>query len=445
MNLELETTGFADGKKRVNRQWLAFVDDPGVENEVINLYPDVGYQIFEGFGGAFTDSAGYVFSLMNDEAKQRLLAAYFGPGGAGYTLGRISLDSCDFSLEPYEAMSDPNDKFLSSFSLSRAGQYVFPLIQAAEKTLGQSLSLIAAPWSPPAFMKTTGQRNHGGKLRSEHRAFWADYLARYVTELRRQGFNLRRLTIQNEPKAAQSWDSCVYTAEEEKVFIRDFLVPALRKNNLHDLELFLWDHNKERVYERARDILDRDLLSLVTGVAFHWYSGDHFEALDLIREKFPGKKLIQTEACVEYSKADRNNLFKWAEKYAQDIIGDLNAGMTAFYDWNILLDERGGPNHVGNFCDAPFLYHTDTGTLEERISYSYITHFSRYIRPGAQRIGFSRYSSDIGVTAFQNTDGTIAAVFLNQTGAAQWVNLRIEGRLTGFSLPPSSITTGVLA
>jgi glucosylceramidase len=448
MHLELISTtfpDFPDKKKCVRRQSFPFVPDPGAETEVVNLYPEIEYQTFEGFGGAFTDSAAYVFSLMDEAARRRLLDAYFDQReGAGYTLGRIHLDSCDFSLEHFEAVSDPHDAAFESFSLSRWGKYILPFIREAEKTRGSALSFIAAPWSPPAFMKTTGKRNKGGALREDCREAYANYLCVYILALRKAGIDLRRLTVQNEPMAVQEWDSCVYSGEDEKRFIRDFLVPALRARDLGDVELFIWDHNKERVYERARDILDQDTDALIRGAAFHWYSGDHFEALALIRERFPKKLLIHTESCLEYYRFDKNDILTNARRYAHDIIGDLNNGVSAFYDWNLVLDQQGGPNHVRNFCDAPFLFHTDTGELEERTSFAYIAHFSRYIRPGARRIAFTRYSGALEMTAFRNADETIAAVFLNPADKPLPINLRLRGNLSNFVLPPQSISTGIL-
>ena len=112
------------------------------------------------------------------------------------------------------------------------------------------------------------------------------------------------------------------------------------------MEIFLWDHNKERVYEWMRDIIDPETDGLVAGAAFHWYSGDHFEALDLARRRFPDKKLIISESCIEFSKFGGEDALQSALRLSHEIIGDLNHGMTAFYDWNLLLDERGGPNHV---------------------------------------------------------------------------------------------------
>ncbi|MDR1030434.1 MAG: glucosylceramidase [Treponema sp.] len=445
MQLELISTTFPEGKKSVCRRCFSCIPDPGAENEVVNLYPEIEYQTIEGFGGAFTDSAASVFSLMSEAAQRQLLDAYFDPKkGAGYTLGRIHLDSCDFSLEHFEAVSDPQDTAFKSFSLSRWGRYLLPFIQAAEKTRGKPLTFIAAPWSPPAFMKTTGKRNNGGALREAYREAYAKYLGTYLLALRKAGIEVRRVTVQNEPLAVQQWDSCVYTAEEEKQFIRDFLSPTLRAMNLGEVELFIWDHNKERVYERTRDILDQDTDALIRGVAFHWYSGDHFEALRLIREQFPEKILIHTESCLEYSRLDKGDQMRNAQKYAHDLIGDLNNGVSAFYDWNLVLDEQGGPNHVRNFCDAPFLFHRDTGELEERPSFAHISHFSRYIHAGAKGIAFSRYTGLFEMTAFRNTDGTITAVFLNPTDKPLPVQLRLRGNVSTFSLLPQSIATGIL-
>ena len=111
------------------------------------------------------------------------------------------------------------------------------------------------------------------------------------------------------------------------------------KNDLNDIEIFIWDHNKERIFERACAIIDETTDHMIAGIAFHWYSGDHSESLDYLRRKFPDKKMILSEACIEYSKYSADDYLTNAQKYAHDIIGNLNNGMTAFYDWNLLLRE----------------------------------------------------------------------------------------------------------
>ena len=134
------------------------------ETQVVNVYASVTDQTFFGLGGAATEAAGYTFARMPADRQQELLDCYFGPDGANYQFLRVSLDSCDFSIGHYEAMSDPTDEALTSFSLARDERYVIPLIRAAEKAAGHPLPLMLSPWSPPAFMKDTGARNHGGHL-----------------------------------------------------------------------------------------------------------------------------------------------------------------------------------------------------------------------------------------------------------------------------------------
>ncbi len=441
MQIELNTTIFINGKKQEIHKELPVSIDFGEENNVINLYPEVKYQTFLGFGGAITDSAGYVYSLMEDEQKKELITNYFTKEGMNYKLARIHLDSCDFSVDQYEAMSDLTDLELSSFSMERTNKYIIPLFQDASRVCETPIEVMVSPWSPPAFMKTNGERCNGGKLKESYRSFWANYICKYIKELRKLGLQITCLTMQNEPNATQTWDSCVYSPEEEKIFLRDYLYPALAKQGLTDIGIFLWDHNKERVYERAAEIIDETTNHMIQGIAFHWYSGDHFEALRLIKEKYPDKVLVLSEACIEYCKYGNDNYLFNAQKYAHDMIGNLNNGMQAFYDWNILLDQEGGPNHVKNYCDAPYLYDTEKRELVKRSSLYYIKHFTHYILPGAIRIAHTTYTDQLEVTAFKNPDHSISCILLNRTKEEKKVNLRMSGQITEFTVLPSSIST----
>lgn len=189
---------------------------------------------------------------------------------------------------------------------------------------------------------------------------------------------------------------------------------------------------------------DAQANELVTGFAFHWYSGDHFEAVELVHRRFPGKKLILSEACIEYSKFSAEKPLANAQKYAHDIIGNLNAGMTAFYDWNLLLNEQGGPNHVNNFCDAPYLYDTAKGKLLRRVTLDYLWHFSHFIRPGSVRIGLSRYTDLLEATAFCDPDGRLVCILLNRTKEQLPVHLRLDGQTAALLAAPESITSIVI-
>ena len=423
---------------------LLFKRDDGEENQVLNIYEDVSYQTLESFGGAITDAAGYVFSLMSPEQQDEMLEKYFAEDEMRYERVRIHMDSCDFSTRMYEADPHESDAELENFSFADTERYILPLLEAAERKAGKKLKIMLSAWSPPAYMKTNGARKKGGSLKPEYRERWAEYLCRYIEEFKKRGFLIERMSVQNEPKAVQEWDSCVYTPQEEKIFLRDYLAPALKRHDFDDIELFIWDHNKERLYDRAREILDNTTEDLVTGVAFHWYSGDHFEALDMVRQKYPDKKLILSESCLEFGKYGREFELENAERLAHDMVGNLNGGMSAFYDWNILLDYEGGPNHTENFCDAPYLYDAETGILHERKWLRYYWHFTHFIKPGAVRLAVTRYTDKLDFTAWRNPDGNIVFVLLNRTDEELECNLRMAGELAALTAPAHSIASAVI-
>lgn len=422
---------------------MSRVDD-GEENQVLNIYEEVKYQSMEGVGGAITDAAGYIFSKMSKEQQNQMLQMYFGENEMNYRKVRIHMDSCDFCTHMYEADSNPEDVTLENFSFADTEKYIIPLLEAAQKTSGKKLLLMLSAWSPPAYMKTNGGRKKGGALKEEYRQRWAEYMCRYIEEFQQRGYEVERISVQNEPKAVQEWDSCVYTWEEEKAFLRDYLVPALKRHNLSDVEVFIWDHNKERLYERARDIIDEDTDSMIAGVAFHWYSGDHFEALDMVRERFPSKKLILSESCLEFVKFKKEAELENAGRLAHDMIGNLNSGMCAFYDWNILLDSKGGPNHTGNFCDAPYLFDLEDKSLEERMNLRYYWHFSHFIKPQAVRLGTTKYTDKLDFTAWENPDGTKIGVILNRGEEETVFHIRLSGELITWKAAPQSIMSVLL-
>lgn len=437
------TESFGKDFWTTRQQTISFSMDKGTEDAVINLYPQIKEQSMEGFGGAITDAAGYVFSRMSEEKQEEMLSLYFSPEQMNYQKVRIHMDSCDFSTHMYEAV-EAGDESLASFSFRDTERYILPLLDAAEKKAGKRLKIMLSVWSPPAWMKTNGSRKNGGSLKPEYRKLWAKYICRYIHTFRERGYQVERISIQNEPKAVQTWDSCVYTTEQEKEFLRDFLYPEMKKEDLSDVEIFIWDHNKERLFERVEGIVDEETDSMVAGAAFHWYSGDHFEALDLVRKRYPGKKLILSESCLEYNKFDKGAENKNAARLAHDMIGNLNHGLCAFYDWNILLDVQGGPNHVGNFCDAPFLYDEKKDELIARRTSQYYWHFAHFIQPGAVRIAHTCYTGELDVTAWENPDGRRVIILLNATEKEKTCVLRMDGQEVTFSAEGNGIASGVI-
>lgn len=433
-----------DSSGTLQENVIPLVADDERENEVLNIYAGISDQTLEGFGGALTDAAGYVFSHLSPEQRETLLTMYFDPEYMGYNQVRIPIDSCDFSTHLYEADPDETDKSFSRFSFSDTERYILPLLDAAEEKAGKKMNIMLSAWSPPSYMKTNGSRVQGGKLKDTHQQAWADYICRYITEFKNRGYHVARLTVQNEPHAAQRWDSCLFTAQDEKLFLRDALIPALEKNGLSGVECFVWDHNKERLYERAQGTIDATTEHYIAGLAFHWYSGSHFEALDLTRRAFPDKKLILSENAIEFLKYGRDGQLENAEAMVHDLIGNLNHGACGIYDWNILLDSDGGPNHANNLCEAPYMYDMSAGELEERRCLRYYWHLAHFIRPGAVRLGSTRYTEQLDFTAWRNLDGIISFVTVNRTNEPLGCCYRFKGKLFQVAAPPHSIMSGIL-
>ncbi|RKP48883.1 glucosylceramidase [Cohnella endophytica] len=415
-------------------------DSKGVENQLLNVYDDLEYQRIIGFGGAITEASAVTAAKLSDKISKEIIDAYFDKeNGIGYSIVRTHINSCDFSEGNYTYVKD-GDAALESFDISHDKEAIIPYIQQAKQTAGEEFVLYASPWSPPPWMKTNGEMNNGGKLKPEYRDAWARYYLKFIEAYEAEGLPIWGLTVQNEAKAVQIWDSCIYTAEEERDFVRDHLGPVLHGANRSDIRLMIWDHNKERVYDRANTAFnDPEASKYIWGIGFHWYSGDHFEALTATHDKFPDKQLVFTEGCHEGGV--QLGSWKSGERYAHDIIGNLNNWMSAWTDWNIVLDEIGGPNHVGNYCDAPIIADTTKDSLTYQSSYYYIGHFSKYIRPDAVRVGSSKFTDKLETTAFKNTDGTLALVVLNRTDEDIAYIVRNRDEIAETVIPAHAIQT----
>ncbi|HEQ72360.1 MAG TPA: glucosylceramidase, partial [Spirochaetia bacterium] len=420
---------------------VSFSTAPAASPRNVRVDPDTRYQTMIGFGGAFTEAAAVTLATLPPDAQDEIIRTYFDPvRGHGYSVCRTHINSCDFSLKNYAYDETPGDEALEDFSIDHDKETLIPLIKKAFRAAGRPFKLLASPWSPPAWMKTTGTMNGGGKLRPEYRAAWAAYYCRYIQAYRDQGIPIWALTVQNEPEAAQTWDSCEYTAEEERDFVRDFLGPALHTAGLADVKLCIWDHNRDRMYERARTVLgDTRAANFVWGTAFHWYCGDYFENVAKVHEAFPNKHLIFSEGCQEGGP----HIGSWdtGERYGRSLIKDLNNWTEAWIDWNLVLDSTGGPNHQGNLCSAPVLIDTERKEILYQSSYYYLGHFSRFIRPGAVRLHSAADDDRLETAAFRNSDGKTTVVVMNRTEETLPFTLRRKDVAALFSSPPHSILT----
>ena len=269
-------------------------------NSKVIVETDKVRQEILGFGGSFTESSSSIYKELDQNKKEEIIEAYFGDSGNKYSMARTHINSCDFSLGNYAHVEKDNDPDLNTFSLERNRVSLIPLIKDALRKRKNKIKIMASPWSPPAWMKTTGEMNFGGKLKDEYRDIWADYYCKFIQHYENEGIPMWGLSVQNEPEAKQTWDSCLYTAEEERDFVKNHLGPSLEKNNLSDKKLIIWDHNRDIMVERARTVLsDPEAAKYVWGTGFHWYCGDHFDNVQKVHDEFPDKQLIFTEGCQE--------------------------------------------------------------------------------------------------------------------------------------------------
>ncbi len=344
----------------------------------------------------------------------------------------IAVDSDGFSRASYPGIRD------ESFDL-------LPMIKQAleikSRQADQDLRIIASAWTAPAWMKDiqdwyrnpAAENNYqgtGGVLKPEYQSVYADYLLRYLDAYRDQGVYIWGLTPVNEPLGnSGQWESMHFSAETQNQFIKQHLGPALRASGRDDIELLMLDHSRPDL-EHWADVIygDPETAQYVTGAAVHWYESSfkvHEDVFDRVRAKYPDYSIIHTEGTIDDLGKDApagvldpegykesgwfdNDDFWWNEnasdwaysvtwagvdaddhpmytpvhRYARNIIVSLNHWVSGWIDWNIVLDQRGGPNHVGNFCGAPIMIDTRTGYVYYTPIYYVLAQLSRTIRPG---------------------------------------------------------------
>ena len=412
-----------------------------VDLPTVFVNPQRAFQAIEGFGGAFTEAGAVTWQALNKTQREQVLRGYFDPlHGHGYTLCRVHMNSCDFALGNYAHVEQVGDVALDSFNIDRDRQALLPFIKAAQQVAGQPLKLLVSPWSPPAWMKNNGQMNHGGKLLPQYANAWARCFVRFIKAYEAEGVPVWGISVQNEPAATQTWDSCIYSAEDERDFVRDHLGPELAAAGLGHVRIIVWDHNRDRIVERASVVYsDAEAARYVWGTGFHWYGENHFDQLQLLHDAWPDKQLLFTEGCQEGG--PHHGSWKLGERYGHSMINDLNRWTVGWIDWNLLLDAHGGPNHLGNLCSAPMLIDPASGEVTCQSSYYYIGHIARFVKPMARRVLCAASREVLEATAFRNPDGSVVAVVMNRSDAPISFALRLGEVQTLATLPARSIAT----
>ena len=427
------------------KKWTSTLNDY-FKKEIIKNYDDkkvdviiddkILHQKHLGFGGAFTDAACYIFNQLDDDNKNQVIDLLFNENGLNYNLGRLTIGSCDFSTNDY----DYSKKFDSSdFSIAYEFEHIDPFLKRVMEI--KKMTLIAAPWAPPVFYKNNNEKGHGGKLKEDHYKDYAKYLCNYIQKQQERHIPLKYITMQNEPEAYPRWESCLYSSNEELKLLK--LVIEESKNYNFDIKYLLWDHNRDVIVRREQEYSDADpnYINLVDGFAYHWYDGDKWDNLKTIHDKHPDKLLLFTEGCIEGFKnlETSMNTFNGAIRYAKNYIHDSLNFSNGFIDWNLLLDQYGGPNHVANYCEALIQYDLEKKKLYINPTYYAVKHFANYIKPNAYRIETIN-NTNILITSYINPDKSIVVVILNENEEKN-ITIQIKNNKYRINLPTNSITT----
>lgn len=433
---------------------ISLVDKYSYDQDCIEVDSSVTFQQHMGFGGSFTEAAAYTLKNTTKENQSNIIKAYFDKEtGLKYNMGRTTIHGCDFSLEPYTYIKE-GDAELLTFDMSRDDSAILPMLNMAQEQRGEKLILLCSPWSPPAFLKDNGDINHGGKLLKENYSVWAKYMVKYIKTMKEKGMNISMVSVQNEPAAKQTWASCIYDASEEAEFACDYLYTELEKEKVADkVKIIIWDHNRDLIYRRVKESMSYDKANeKIWGVGYHWYCCDKSENLTMVHNAFPDMHILFTEGCVELvnksgatSSDEAAGAWTHGETYGRNIIKDFNNYCEGWIDWNLLLNEQGGPNYVGNYCEAPIMVDRNTNEVMYNTSYYYIGHFSRYIEPGALRlkcmndVEFGLYS-----VAYKNPSGEIVVVAQNESENDRNTAIVVDGKGVDVVLPAHSITTFIV-
>ncbi|XP_078108976.1 lysosomal acid glucosylceramidase [Sander vitreus] len=400
----------------------------------LTIVPYQKYQKIKGFGGAMTDAAAVNILSLSAGAQDQLLRQYFSPEGIGYSVVRVPMASCDFSTRLYTYADTPGDYNLDNFTLAPEDiNMKIPLLQRAQALSPRPLSLLASAWSAPAWMKTNGALIGKGSLKGqpggkEHKT-WAQYYIRFLEEYAKYNLTFWALTTGNEPSAGQmtnySFQALGFTPEEQRDWVALDLGPALHASSHPRTHVLILDDSRLLLPHWAKVVLnDIHAGRYIHGVAVHWYMDSLVPAeisLGVTHHLYPEYYLFGTEACSGWSPLDRGvKLGSWnrAEQYAHDIIEDLNHYVVGWTDWNLVLDQTGGPNWVKNFVDSPVIVDAQHDVFYKQPNFYSMAHFSKFLWEGSQRMGVTASrETDLEYSAFIRPDGSVVLIILNRSSS----------------------------
>jgi glucosylceramidase len=406
-------------------------------------------QEIEGFGAALTDSAAWVLtSYLTAAAREHLLQELFSPAnGIGLGYLRVPVGASDFALNHYtydDMAAGQRDPELCHFSIAHDDAYILPILRSA-RAINPQLKIMASPWSPPGWMKRRwlpGNPLYGGRLRHDCYDVYARYLVAFVRAYADAGVPIDVLTVQNEPEhTSPTYPSMRMHADEQAEFIRGHLGPALARAGL-PTKIVIWDHNWSNPRYPIAVLDDPGAKRYVAGTAFHGYSfPPHPEAQSLVRAAHPDRDIYFTE-CTGLIGSDFARDLRWIMRNL--LIGATRYGARAVLLWNLALDEHGEPRTGAWARCRGVISVTAEGEVERNVEYYALGHAGRFVVPGARRIAATPptgTSGHIETVAFQNPDGTMVLIALNDGADLHAFSVHWGGEWFCYTLQAGAVAT----
>ena len=433
----------ADRSRLLKQETLPAAVKPARTNRV-EVDPSRRYQSMVGFGAAVTDASAWLIQTrLNEAQRAALLADLFGrDGGIGLSFTRITIGASDFSRSHYSLGDTPDgapDPDLAHFSIEPTRAELLPVLRAA-RVINPELRIVASPWSPPGWMKTSGGLVHG-RLRADAQPAFAAYLVRFSDAFAAAGVPIYALTLQNEPDFdPPDYPGMRLEPAERARIIREFLGPMLAKRTAPPLILD-WDHNWDKPESPLEVLSDREAARFIAGVAWHCYAGN-VSAQTRVHEAYPDKDAYFTECSGGEWDPVFGNSLRWMVR--ELIIGSTRGWARGIVLWNLALDEQHGP-HAGGCgnCRGVVTIDSSSGTVTRNVEYYALAHASRFVRPGAHRIESSSAVKGLATVAFQNTDGSLALIALNDTERLRGFSVNSAGATFDYALPAGAVATFV--
>ncbi|MFF8997071.1 lectin [Streptomyces achromogenes] len=423
---------------------FAFQSGAGGSGENITVDENTRYQTFTGGGASFTDTAAWLLNssgALTPAARDAALRKLFSPtDGIGLSFLRNPMGASDLARYGYtfdDVPAGQSDPSLAKFSLAHDLADVVPLTKQALQ-LNPSLTVMASPWTAPAWMKDSGSLN-GGWLKAEDYGAYASYFVKYLQAYKAQGIDVRYVTAQNEPTCCSGYPSMSWNASGLAYFTKNELLPKLQAAGLgtkvlaHDWN---WDVYDSYAAQTVDDPAVRSHPNF-GGIAWHGYGGDVGKQT-AVHDKYPALDAFGTEHSggtwiANQQREDMGDIIDYTRNWAKSVT-----------KWSLAVDQNMGPHNGGcGTCTGLVTVHNGdgaSGTVDYTVEYYDMGHLTKFVRPGAQRIA-STASTAVPNVAWRNPDGSKALIAYNDSASARTVTINWGSQHATYSLPGKTSAT----